>query len=86
VKLNEVDTALEEEELSGIQGKKLIPLPDAEQLRWTCKLYFELVQLVLLRKALLDSDTMANATTVSREALRRSNEQWTSAIVEYLFF
>jgi len=33
VKLNEVDTALEEEELSGIQGKKLIPLPDAEQLR-----------------------------------------------------
>ena len=30
------------------------------------------------RRALVDSEAMANATTISKEILRRNNEQWSS--------
>jgi len=50
-------------DLVGIQGRRLVHLPDADQ----------------LKHALEDSDMMAKATSDSKEALRVSNERWTTA-------
>jgi len=61
VKLEETPTD-EPADLDGIQGRKLIHLPDADE----------------LKRALVDSEAMANATTISKEILRRNNEQWSS--------
>ena len=75
VKLEETPTE-ETADLDGIQGRKLIHLPDADELKYdhsnSTPLY------IFFRRALVDSEAMANATTISKEILRRNNEQWSS--------
>lgn len=61
VKLDEPEETAEGD-LNGVQGRKLLHLPDADD----------------LKRALVDSEAMANATTISKEILRRNNEQWSS--------